>query len=80
MSSMARNFLKSVLLAILMSSIVWGQTSTASISGAVVDQSGAVLPGVEITVTQTETGVTRMAVTNDDAADASSTKRPRRHG
>src|SRR5262249_43242739 len=55
MNSMARDFFKSGFLVILMCAIVWGQTSTASISGSVVDQSGAVLPGVEITVTQTET-------------------------
>ena len=38
---------------------VWAQ-ATAQISGTVKDQSGAVLPGVEITVTQTETGTSRM--------------------
>ena len=43
---------------------VWGQV-TAQISGTVKDQSGAVLPGVEVTVTQTETGVMRSAVTNE---------------
>ena len=31
----------------------WGQGATAQISGTVTDQSGAVLPGVEITTTQT---------------------------
>src|SRR5207249_9375954 len=35
------------------------------ISGAAQDQSGAVLPGVEVTATQTETGVSRSAVTNE---------------
>ena len=44
--------------------VVWAQ-ATAQISGTVKDQSGAVLPGVEITVTQTETGITRNAVTNE---------------
>jgi len=43
---------------------IWGQ-ATAQISGSVKDQSGAALPGVEITVTQTDTGVTRSAVTNE---------------
>src|SRR5678816_2542051 len=43
---------------------VWGQ-STAQISGAVRDQSGAVLPGVEVTATQTDTGIARTAVTNE---------------
>src|SRR5436305_1616792 len=45
-------------------SSVWAQ-ATAQISGTVRDQSGAVLPGVEVTATQTETGIARMAVTNE---------------
>src|SRR5438128_10558503 len=45
-------------------SSVWAQ-ATAQISGAVQDQSGAVLPGVEVTATQTETGVRRATVTNE---------------
>ena len=43
---------------------VWAQ-ATAQISGTVKDQSGAVLPGVEVTATQTETGISRMTVTNE---------------
>ena len=39
--------------------------ATAQITGTVKDQSGAVLPGVEVTVTQTETGVMRTSVTNE---------------
>ncbi|PYR95875.1 MAG: hypothetical protein DMG12_27700 [Acidobacteria bacterium] len=46
------------------SSIVWAQ-STAQISGTVMDQSGAVLPGVEVTATETETGLTRSVVSNE---------------
>src|SRR5262245_16906771 len=42
----------------------WAQ-ATAQISGMVRDQSGAVLPGAEITATQTETGAARMAVSNE---------------
>lgn len=34
-------------------------------SGTVRDESGAVLPGVQITVTQTETGVSRSSASND---------------
>jgi hypothetical protein len=44
--------------------VVWAQ-STAQISGSVADQSGAVLPGVDVTVTQTQTGFTRAAITNE---------------
>ena len=43
---------------------VWAQ-ATAQISGTVRDQSGAVLPGVEVTATQTDTGIARMAITNE---------------
>jgi hypothetical protein len=42
----------------------WAQ-ATAQISGSVKDQTGAVLPGVEITVTQTATGGKRTTVTNE---------------
>src|SRR5213594_225296 len=48
----------------LVSVQVWAQ-ATAQISGTVKDPSGAVLPGVEITATQTETGIARMTVTNE---------------
>src|SRR5689334_7838791 len=43
---------------------LWAQ-ATAQISGTVRDQSGAVLPGVEVTATQTDTGIPRTAVTNE---------------
>ena len=39
--------------------------STAQISGAVKDQTGAVLPGVEVTMTQTDTSFKRNAVTDE---------------
>src|SRR5262249_34770076 len=42
--------------------------STAQISGIVMDQSSAILPGVEVTVTQTETGFMRSVVTNETGA------------
>src|SRR3989475_11056365 len=42
----------------------WGQ-STAQVSGAVKDQTGAVLPGTEVTMTQTETGLMRTTVTDE---------------
>src|SRR5438445_2022973 len=43
---------------------VWAQ-ATAQVSGTVRDQSGAVLPGVEVTATQIETSIARSAVTNE---------------
>src|SRR5207253_9298146 len=44
--------------------MVWGQ-STAQVSGTARDQSGAVLPGVEVSLTQTNTGLVRSVVTNE---------------
>src|SRR5262245_22815394 len=43
---------------------IWAQ-ATAQISGTVKDQTGAVLPGVEVTATQTDTGIVRTTVTNE---------------
>src|SRR5262249_20485115 len=43
---------------------LWAQ-STAQVSGTVKDQTGAVLPGVEVTVTQTDTSLKRTAVTDE---------------
>jgi hypothetical protein len=48
----------------LFSVVVWAQ-ATAQISGTARDQSGAVLPGVEISATQTDTGISRSTVTNE---------------
>ena len=51
-------------LLILATTGLWAQ-ATAQISGTVRDQSSAVLPGVEVTATQTDTGIARSAVTNE---------------
>src|ERR1051325_419767 len=42
----------------------WSQ-ATAEISGTVRDQSGAVLPGVEVMATQTDTGIVRTTISNE---------------
>jgi hypothetical protein len=49
---------------VLSCATIWAQ-ATAQINGAVKDQTGALLPGVEITATQTDTGTARAAVTNE---------------
>src|SRR6266581_2607896 len=49
--------------------VLWAQ-STAQVSGTVKDQSGAVLPGVEVTITQTATGLARSIVTNETGSYA----------
>src|SRR5438105_7102099 len=53
-----------LLVSAMISATGWAQ-STATISGSVKDMTGAVLPGVEVKVTQTETSVTRTTVTNE---------------
>src|SRR6516165_831206 len=57
--------LAAVLAFVLTGISVWAQGTTAEISGSVKDPSGAILPGVEVTVTQTATGAKRSAVTNE---------------
>ena len=52
------------LMSVLSTGAVWAQ-ATAQISGTARDQSGAVLPGVEVTATQTETGIARNTITNE---------------
>src|SRR5262245_20900170 len=49
----------------ILSSVTLSAQSTAQVSGTVRDQSGAVLPGVEVTMTQTATGLARSVVTNE---------------
>jgi hypothetical protein len=64
MSRIAANLFVAVLLLLMVSTGLWAQ-ATAQINGVVQDSSGAVLPGVEVTATQTETGVSRMTVANE---------------
>jgi hypothetical protein len=52
-------------LILLATAVAYGQGATAQISGTVKDTSGGVLPGVDVTVTQTATGLTRSAVTDE---------------
>ena len=44
---------------------MFAQATTGSISGTVIDQSSAVLPGVTITVRHTDTGRERIQVTDE---------------
>ena len=54
-----------LLVSALVITAVWAQGSTAQISGTVKDQTGAVLPGVEITATQTATGIARTVLSDE---------------
>jgi len=53
---------------LLSSTVAFAQLSTAQLSGRVTDESGAVLPGVTITATQTDTGFVRTDVTDGSGA------------
>jgi hypothetical protein len=55
------------LLLLLMSGPAWAQ-ATAQLNGRVTDESGAVLPGVTVTATQTDTGAARTVVTDGNGA------------
>src|SRR6185503_10937175 len=66
----SRAVLPSILfvVSVLMSAPAWAQLSTAELNGRVTDSSGAVLPGVTVTATQTATGLERTAVTDGEGA------------
>lgn len=51
---------------IVISSVAWAQMTTAGLSGTVTDETGGLLPGVEITVTNVDTGRTRSVVSDDE--------------
>src|SRR6266478_1557172 len=62
---MKRSVVLNVLLVSLLTCSVLRAQSTAQLTGTVKDQSGAVLPGVEVTATQTATGSSRSVVTDE---------------
>ena len=58
--------LSTMVVVALGSTYLWGQAaSTSQITGTVKDQTGAVLPGSEVTATQTDTGAKRMVVSDE---------------
>src|SRR5688572_26574245 len=67
MRRVLRHLFHGAVVVLLASAIVQGQAgSTAQVTGTVRDQSGGVLPGVDVTVIQTDTGFTRSAVTDEN--------------
>ncbi len=63
---MKRTAIVVTFLLILVSGLAWAQVTTGTISGTVSDETGGVLPGVEIQVTQVDTGATRSVVSDDE--------------
>ena len=55
-----------ILLSLTLSTQAFGQSSLATISGTVADSTGALIPGVTITVTHEATGQSRQAVTGSE--------------
>ena len=66
MSSLTR--FSAVVLILFLTSDVASAQATAQLNGRVTDESGALLPGVTVTATQTDTGFTRSAVTDESGA------------
>src|SRR5580765_4069555 len=62
MTRFGRNGIGAFAIVLLTHAVSWAQ-ATAQLNGTVKDSSGAVLPGVTITVTQTSTGFSRTVVT-----------------
>jgi len=68
MTRVVRDFCTLALILVLATATAWAQLATAELNGRVTDSSGAVLPGVTVTVTQTATGLVRTAVTDETGA------------
>src|SRR6266571_4109066 len=58
-------FVTAIVLIALPTCLVFAQTSTATILGVVKDTTGALIPGVSITIKHTETGQTRTAISSE---------------
>jgi len=50
---------------VLLSAVTFAQSETATLSGTVTDQSGAVIPGTQVQATNSDTGITATTKTNN---------------
>ena len=75
MQRITKLFLLGVVVCALTSTMVFAQ-GTSTISGRVTDATGAVLPGVDVTLTRTDTNLVRSAVTNETGGYAFSALNP----
>ena len=66
MTRVVRNFCFCALTLLLTTAAASAQLATAELNGRVTDSSGAVLPGVTVTATQTATGLVRTVVTDGE--------------
>ncbi len=65
MQRIAVRLVVGVLLTIVSAGSLYGQGALSEVNGTAVDQSGAVLPGVSVTLTEETTGLVRTAVSNE---------------
>src|SRR5438874_5595745 len=61
-----RSVLYSIVILVLAASVTAAQTTTAAFQGSVMDSSRAVLPRVQVTATNVETGLQRTAITDEE--------------
>src|SRR3989441_5313129 len=60
-----RNFFSTLLVFVFGAQVATAQVNTATISGTLRDESGAVLPGAAVTVQNQDTGISRSLTTNE---------------
>src|SRR5215510_6988539 len=65
---MKTSFVAAALLLCVFSAIAFSQTTNATLGGTVSDPSGALIPGVTITATNTGTGIVSTSITNEAGA------------
>src|SRR5262249_49275627 len=64
--SLSANLSLGLSLTLILAVVGIGQTITGTISGTVVDPNGGVVPAANVTLTSTQTGAVRNAVTNEE--------------
>jgi hypothetical protein len=62
------NIVAALLLCLSLSPLTFAQTTNATVGGTVSDATGALIPGVEITTTNTQTGIVNKTLTNESGA------------
>src|SRR5215468_2934266 len=65
---MRRTFASAMMLAVVLSGTSLAQTTNATLGGTVSDSTRALIPGVTVTATNTQTGIVTTAVTNETGA------------
>ena len=61
-----KSVLYSLVILLVATSLSAAQTTTAAFQGTVMDPSGAVLPGVQVTASNVDTGLKRTTITNEE--------------